>query len=364
MSAPLADRLQRAWGSRSGLALWLLPISWLVGAVVQARKGLYAAGWLPTYRAPVPVIVVGNVVAGGAGKTPVTMAVIEHLVNAGWSPGVVSRGYGRSTQGLQLAQAGNADPALVGDEPALIAERCQVPVAVAEQRSTAAAALLAQHPHVNVLVCDDGLQHLALARDIEICVWSKTGAGNGWLLPAGPLREPWPRPVDLVVFAGDAHAGDAHAGDAQACDAHAPGAAFASSAAPAFRMQRRLAQHAITASGEALALTSLANPGSAEAPALWALAGTAHPEEFFAMLRSAGLALSGTTALPDHYSFDSWKRTIDKGYRLICTEKDAIKLWPHCPDALAVRLELDLPPPFFHALDALLAALPTQAQRP
>ena len=333
----MADRLQRAWGSRSGWTLWLLPISWLYGALVKARKGLYAAGWLKTYRAPVPVIVVGNVVAGGAGKTPVTMAVIEHLVQAGWSPGVVSRGYGRSSQGLQLGQSGNADPALLGDEPALIAQRCKVPVAVAEKRSIAAAALLAQHPQLNVLVCDDGLQHLALARDIEICVWNRFGVGNGWLLPAGPLREPWPRPVDLVVFAGEAPP---------------PGAA------PAYPMHRRLADHATTANGEAIALAALANPSSTAPPELWALAGTAHPEEFFAMLRSAGLALSGTSALPDHYDFDSWKRTIDKRYRLILTEKDAVKLWRSTPDALAVRLELDLPPAFFAALDAQLGQAP------
>ena len=332
-----AERLRRAWGSRSGLALWLLPVSWLYGALVKARKWLYTAGWLKTYRAPVPVIVVGNVVAGGAGKTPVTIAVIEHLQKAGWSPGVVSRGYGRSTKGLQLVQRDKLNASLIGDEPALIARRCNVPVAVAEKRSNAAAALLAAHPEVNVVVCDDGLQHLALARDIELCVWSSAGASNGWLLPAGPLREPWPRPVDLVVYAGEAPP---------------------PSPAPSFGMRRRLAAHAITANGETIALSTLAQPDpNSASPELWAVAGTARPEEFFAMLQDKGIALAGTTALPDHFNFDSWTPNTNKRCRLIFTEKDAVKLWPRFPDALAVRLELDIDPPFFAALDSVLAQL-------
>lgn len=335
-----ADRLRRAWEHRRGLALWLWPVSWLYGALVKIRQRLYATGLLPSYRAPVPVIVVGNVVVGGAGKTPVTMAIVQHLQSVGWSPGVVSRGYGRSTKGLQLARHNQLDAATIGDEPALIAERCQVPVAVAEKRSQAAAALLLHHPQVNILVCDDGLQHLALERDIEVCVWNSAGAGNGWLLPAGPLRESWPRPVDLVLFAG-----------------HTP----PPSAAPAFRMHRRLADHATTANGDAVALASLAQPALGTSPAeLWAVAGTARPEEFFAMLRHDGIALAGTTALPDHYNFDSWSRTIDVRYRLIFTEKDAVKLWHHFPDALAVRLALDIDPTFFAALELLLA----KAQKP
>lgn len=335
-----ADRLRRAWQHRRGLALWLWPVSWLYGALVNIRRRLYAIGWLPSYRAPVPVIVVGNVVVGGAGKTPVTMAIVQHLQSVGWTPGVVSRGYGRSTKGLQLARHNQLDAATVGDEPALIAQRCQVPVAVAEKRSQAAAALLLQHPQVNILVCDDGLQHLALERDIEVCVWNSSGAGNGWLLPAGPLRESWPRPVDMVLFAG-----------------HTP----PPSAARAYRMHRRLADHATMANGDAVALERLARPAlGASQPALWAVAGTARPEEFFTMLRQAGIALAGTTALPDHYNFDSWPRTMRERYRLIFTEKDAVKLWHRFPDALAARLVLDIEPTFFAALDVLLA----KAQKP
>ena len=332
---PGADRLRRAWERRRGLALALLPVSWLYGALVKMRQLLYCSGVLPRYRAPVPVVVVGNVVAGGAGKTPVTIAILEHLQSVGWSPGVVSRGYGRAGSGLKCSHHHTLDPAIFGDEPALIAQRCQVPVAVAEKRSDAAAALLVQHPQVNILVSDDGLQHLAMQRDIEICVFNSAGVGNGWLLPAGPLREPWPRPVELVVFDGTAPP---------------------PSTAPAFRMHRRLAEHAVTAQGEAIALACLADHDASVVPtALWAVAGTARPEEFFAMLRNAGVPLAGTTALPDHYNFDSWERTVDKRYRLIFTEKDAVKLWPRFPDALAVRLELDVEPGFFAALDTLLA---------
>lgn len=337
-----AARLQRAWRSRSGLARWLLPLSWLYGALVGARRYLYDARWLKSFRPPIPVVVVGNVVVGGAGKTPVTISVIEHLQEKGWSPGLVSRGYGRNTTGLAIAQPSRPDswnPDALGDEPALIARRCGVPVAVAEQRSIAARALLEQHPQIDVLVCDDGLQHLALARDIDICVWGACGVGNGWLLPAGPLREPWPRPVDLVLYAGEVPP---------------PGPA------PAFRMWRRLASHAKTALGESMPLTTMtptATDVETRAHPSWvAIAGTAQPEEFFTMLRDLGMVLEDTLALPDHFNFDSWSPNMDKHQRLICTEKDAIKLWPRFPGALAVRLELDIAPGFFTALDARLAA--------
>lgn len=333
--------LQRAWRTRSGLARWLLPVSWAYGAVITVRRWLYTRQWLKACGLPVPVIVIGNVVVGGAGKTPVSIAVIEHLQQAGWSPGLVSRGYGRSSQGLKIAQPGEADPGDVGDEPALISLRCGVPVAVAERRSDAAKALLVRYPEVDVLVCDDGLQHLALARDIDICVWSASSVGNGWLLPAGPLREPWPRSVDLVLYAGETPP---------------PGLA------PAFGLRRRLADNAVTAQGQSIALATLVHPeGSTKSQdgiPLVAVAGTAQPEEFFAMLRALSIPLADTVALPDHFNFHSWKPNTDKRQRLIFTEKDAVKLWPRFPDALAVRLELDIAAGFFAALDEQLAALP------
>ncbi len=321
--------LQRAWQQRGPLAWLLWPLSLAMGALVRLRRWLYATRLLPSTHPGIPVIVVGNVVAGGAGKTPVVMAVVRHLQAQGWHPGVVSRGYGRSTQDCREALP-ESSAQEVGDEPLLIARHCQVPVFVARQRAEAAQALRARHPRTDILVCDDGLQHLALARDVEICVFNDQGTGNGWLLPAGPLREPWPRPVDAVVYAG----------------ANPP-----PGNAPAFAMQRKLADHAVRADGSTVPLSPL------QGQALLALAGIARPSDFFTALHQQGLAPERTEALPDHYDFESWQRPEDKHYTLICTEKDATKLWRRHPDALAVPLQVQLEPRFFDALDQQLVRL-------
>ena len=319
--------LQRAW-CRRGLLAWLLwPLSLLMGLAVALRRMLYQARVLRAQHPGVPVVVVGNVVAGGAGKTPVVMAVVRHLQAQGWHPGVVSRGYGRSTQDCRAVHA-DSPAHEVGDEPALIARQCAVPVAVAARRIDAAHLILAQHPETDVIVCDDGLQHLALARDIEICIFNDQGTGNGFLLPAGPLREPWPRPVDLVVHAGRA---------------------VADSGAPAFALQRSLADFALGADGQRIPLADL------HSQPLLAVAGIARPQDFFAMLQAEGLQLAQTQGLPDHSNFDSWNRPTDKPYTLICTEKDAVKLWQYHPDALAVPLRAAIDEGFFIAFDALLA---------
>lgn len=319
----------RAWAQRGAASVALWPLSLLYRALVGLRRRLYRIGWLRSTRLPVPVIVVGNVVAGGAGKTPVTIALVQHLQARGLRPGVVSRGYGRSSQGTRHVQTDSAARE-VGDEPALIARRCAVPVVVSERRSDAALALLERHPQVDILICDDGLQHLALARDIEICVFGAQGVGNGWLLPAGPLREPWPRSVDFVLHAGS------------------PPLA---SGALCFALRRRLADAAVAADGQRTPLTNLVGEP------LFALAGTAQPDEFFTMLRARGLQLEQVQALPDHYDFNSWTPNSDGRNRLIFTEKDAVKLWPRFPAGLAVPLELELAPGFFAALDARLAQL-------
>ena len=327
--------LQRAWRQRGALACLLWPLSLLMGLLVRLRRGLYAARIFPSGHPGVPVIVVGNVVAGGAGKTPVVMAVVRHLQARGWRPGVVSRGYGRSSTDCR-AVLPDSPPSAAGDEPLLIARQCKVPVFVASQRLEAAQALRQSHPDIDIIVCDDGLQHLALARNIEVCVFNTDGVGNGWLLPAGPLREPWPRPVDLVVHAGTAPKGGR---------------------APCFAMQRSLAPTAVRADGSQVPLHQL------QAQPLLALAGIARPRDFFALLQQSGLEPQRTLALPDHYDYDSWQRPSDKPYTLICTEKDAAKLWRLHPDALAVPLRLEIAPGFFEALDAKLAALGSLSSR-
>lgn len=328
--------LQKIWRSRSAAAWALWPLSVPYRALVALRRMLYRAGLLASAHPGPPVVVVGNVVAGGGGKTPVVMAVVRHLQSRGMRPGVISRGYGRRTADCREVFAESA-PADVGDEPALIARSLAgagtpVPVFVGRRRVEAARALLAAHPHTNVLVCDDGLQHLALRRDVEICVFSEQGIGNGFVLPAGPLREPWPRPVDLVLYAGDAP----------------PPLPDGGATRNAFRLRRRLAEHALRSDGNLVPLVHL------RGQPLHAVAAVARPDDFFAMLRAQGLALEHTEALPDHYNFDSYRRNTNKRYRLICTEKDAVKLWRRHPEALTVPLVLDIEPGFFTALDERL----------
>jgi len=325
--SPSASRLQRAWLRRGPLACLLWPLSLLYAALFAVRGWLYRLGWLRTERVPVPVIVVGNVIAGGAGKTPVVMAVVQHLQARGMTVGVVSRGYGRRTDDCREV-LGDSDPQDVGDEPALIHHATKAPVFVARKRIDAARALLASHPATQVVVSDDGLQHLALGRDIEICVFDDRGIGNGWRLPAGPLREAWPRPCDLVLHSG---ARPAFAGG--------------------YTATRALAYDALTGGGQRVPLATLAGRP------LVALAAIARPEAFFDMLRARGLMLAETIALPDHFDFGSWQRPAATGRTIVCTEKDAVKVWRKAPDALAVPLHFAPSPEFFTALDAKLSSL-------
>jgi len=318
----------RALWRRRGLGAWLLwPVSLLYGALQgwnarRMRQGQQSVG--------LPVIVVGNVIAGGAGKTPVTQAVVAHLKARGWRPGIVSRGYGRQTADCREALP-DSPASAVGDEPALLSRSTGVPVFVAARRLEAARALRRQYPQVDVIVSDDGLQHLALARDVELCVFNDEGLGNGFLLPAGPLREPWPRPVTATLYAGR--------------PPEPPGQA------PAFALQRQLAALARNSRGESRPLADFAGL------TVEAVAAVARPESFFAMLAARGIAPAATQALPDHYDFESFSRNLGKDNPLICTEKDAVKLWHNHPEAWAVPLELQLPPAFWELLDAKLAAV-------
>ena len=294
--------LTHAWTRRGLLALTLWPVALLFGALAALRRQCYQVGLFKARRVPARVIVVGNVVAGG------------------------SRGYGRSARdGREVLIESLISE--VGDEPALIRHATLAPVFVAARRFEAAQSLLARYPDTQVIVCDDGLQHLGLQRDLEVCVFDDRGTGNGFLLPAGPLREPWPRAVDLVLHTG------------------------AHPAFEGFTAQRALADFAVRADGSRIALADLARSG---ARPLLALAAIAKPDDFFAMLRAQGLILERTLALPDHFGFEDWPGHEFAGYTLICTEKDAVKLWPQCPDALAVPLIFTPEPAFLARFDALL----------
>ena len=329
--------LARAWRERGLVACLLWPVSFFYGLVSGLHRWLYSAGILKMKRCAVPVLVVGNVVAGGAGKTPLVIALAKHLQQQGLQPGVVSRGYGR--QGQNCLEVLQETPVLEsGDEPALILSAIKradfsAPVFVANRRIDAVHALLEKYPATQVIISDDGLQHHSLARDIEITVFDDRGIANGWLLPAGPLRENWP--------SGRKHGLVLHTGQAPAFGG--------------FISTRRLADHALAADGSKVLLEDL-KPQS-----LIALAGIANPDAFFDMLKARGLALAGKISLPDHFDFSQYTLPVQAGATVLCTEKDAVKLFKLPKSAafrlLAVPLEFAPEPAFLSAVDDLLAPL-------
>jgi tetraacyldisaccharide 4'-kinase len=298
------QRLQQAWLSRGVLACALLPLSLLYGALTLLRRGLYRVGWLRRHSVEAPVIVVGNLVAGGAGKTPTVIAIVAALRRHGFTPGIVSRGYGAQVEGL-VDVTDDLSAARCGDEPLLIHLRSGAPVVVGRDRVAAALHLLRRHPTTDVVVSDDGLQHLALVRDVQVLVFDERGAGNGWLLPAGPLREPMPSEVparSLVLY------------NAAARSTPLPGALARRSLAGAVPLldwwQGKPA--------DAATLESL------RGRPLLAAAGLAQPQRFFEMLRERGLTITALP-LPDHHDYARvpWP---PHAADVIVTEKDAIKL--------------------------------------
>ena len=346
----------QAWAQhKSWPARLLWPVAQVYAALSALRRAGYTTGWLTTERLPVPVVVVGNVVAGGAGKTPTVIALVHHLQRQGWRPGVVSRGHGRTSDALvqvqvQVQVSSTTTPAEAGDEPLLIHRATGAPVCVGRRRADAARALLAQHPDVDVIVCDDGLQHLSLGRDLSIAVFDERGVGNGWPLPAGLLREPWPP-----------QAGGRHRPDLLLVQGRegTPAIELATGGIPRFDAQRRLADAVHNLAGEKRPLAALRDQP------LTALAGIARPGAFFSMLRARGLTVGQEAPLPDHADAAAYRDLLSHvSGPLICTEKDAVKLAAllagETPDLhkriWVAPLELRPEPGFFAAVDMALAA--------
>jgi tetraacyldisaccharide 4'-kinase len=302
--------LAHQWQHGGWLSTLLRPLSGLTAWAVARKRKRYLDGTRKAYRAPVPVVVIGNVYVGGTGKTPMVIATVEGLRARGYTPGVVSRGYGVEVGPQARVGTGALEAARYGDEPALIARATGAPVAVHPKRALAAQALLQAHPDVDVIVSDDGLQHLALARDIEIVVQDERGVGNGRLLPAGPLREPASRlrEVDAVVTNAGTPGGP-------------PQAASGAGGRP--RQARMWLEPGEARQIEGGATRPLA--AFAGQPRVAAAAGIGNPERFFATLRAAGIAPETTLALPDHHDYaESPFRTLAADAILV-TSKDAIK---------------------------------------
>lgn len=296
--------LTRAWTRRGPLAWMLWPASLLFGMLVAARRCLYRIGWLKTIRLPVPVVVVGNVFIGGTGKTPLTIWLVQALRQAGYVPGVISRGHGARNDAPRSVVSDSA-PQCVGDEPVLIARRAQCPVMVGRNRVAAAHALLAAHPQVNLILSDDGLQHYALDRDVEIILFDARGSGNGWMLPAGPLREPASRRADFIVV---------NAEQIPLSMRHA---------AIGMRLSGDVAERLADRS-QRVALSVLPAVHGVGTPRIAAAAGIGNPARFFTMLRRAGLVFEAVP-LPDHYDFSDNPFSAVAADIILITEKDAVK---------------------------------------
>jgi len=306
----LETTITRAWLRRGPLACALYPVSLLFRALTALRRLLYRAGVLRSAGLPVPVVVVGNIFIGGTGKTPLTIWLVQQLQAAGLTPGVISRGHGATRGGKDSAPrpvTALSTPAEVGDEPVLIATRAGCPVVVGRDRVEAGRALLAAHPQVDVIVTDDGLQHYALRRDVEIVLFDGRGTGNGWTLPAGPLREPPSRRRDVTVV--------------NTPELTPQLGRRTANGGPVFQMTlqgdvaERLANRHERVSLAALA----ARPGK-----FAAAAGIGNPARFFGMLAAAGLRCT-ELALPDHHDFlDNPFGALDADV-ILMTEKDAVK---------------------------------------
>lgn len=289
--------IARIWSGESPLWRLLLPLSWLYGLVSGGIRLCYTLGLKRAWRAPVPVVVVGNLTAGGNGKTPVVIWLVEQLQQRGIRVGVVSRGYGGKAQAYPLLLTTETTTAEAGDEPVLIFQRTGVPVAVSPVRADAVKAILARHD-VQIIVTDDGLQHYRLARDVEIVVIDgERRFGNGWWLPAGPMRERAGRlkSVDATIVNG----GTPLPGEIPMC----------------------------LEPGPAVNLRTGERRNVAQLPNIVAMAGIGHPPRFFATLEACGARPQKCIALADHQSLTYSDVSVLSGedQTLVMTEKDAVK---------------------------------------
>jgi tetraacyldisaccharide 4'-kinase len=326
----LEAHLQRRWYGRPGWLWLLLPLEILYRGIVALRRGLYRFGLLPAWRAPVPVVVVGNIAVGGTGKTPIVIALCEALRKAGFTPGVISRGYGAQPPETPFLVTPSSSVRESGDEPLLIARRTGCPVAIAPRRAHAARLLLEQ-ARCDILIADDGLQHYALARDVEwVVIDGSRGIGNGHCLPVGPLREPQSRLHAVSAILVNCTA-------ASACDVMMT--AGSGSARHDFELHASTLVHLATGS-EVDAVE-----WCTEHARVHAVAGIGNPQRFFATLRGLGCE-PVEHAFADHHPYAAADLRFAEALPVVMTEKDAVK----CA-AFAGSADLDL---WFLRVDARL----------
>ncbi|MFM1870064.1 MAG: hypothetical protein RLY99_808 [Pseudomonadota bacterium] len=309
------------WEKKGVKALALWPISKLFGVVSSIRRFLYDLGIINSSALPVPIVIVGNIRVGGTGKTPTVLAIAKTLHNQGFHPGIISRGYKGSNQ--EAAEVTTSSlPSIFGDEPCYMARQLQnlnIPIFVHPDRVSAGQKLLQQYPHVNVIICDDGLQHYKLKRwparegghDLELIIRDARGEGNQFLLPAGPLRESAERPRDFTFNLGLKESTGPYFQDAPCFDLDIK-------IGNIYQLKEPQHQMSLTA------VRDLFDEGTPTKQQLLAAAGLGNPKKFFQLLTDNGLDFN-ELPLPDHYDFLS-NPFIDKTEKVILiTEKDAVK---------------------------------------
>ena len=322
----IAQRLPRWWYQRKLAAalIPLLPLSLVFSVLVALRRLLYRSGLLSSRALPVPVIVVGNLTVGGSGKTPLVLWLVKQLCAQGWRPGIISRGYGAELDGVCEVDSNSAS-AGVGDEPLLLARRSAVPVFVGRDRLAAGESLLAAHPECNVIVSDDGLQHYRLQRRIEIAVFDGRVAGNRWMLPAGPLREPLKRLSDVSAVIWNSLP-------------DVPDAAQGALSHPA-QFAMRLEATGFVSLNDAERFCSAEDLRGRR---VYAIAGIGDPSRFFNQLTAMGLTFDAH-AFPDHHAYCADDLSFASDGVLLMTEKDAVKCAAlHLPDAWVLPVEAQL----------------------
>lgn len=363
--ARLEAFLLREWQRVSGWQLFLQPVSWVFQLLVWVRRKAFASGILRSRRPDRPVIVIGNISVGGTGKTPLVLALVSFFQSRAKTPGILTRGYMPSSNPQVpaagsvihvITQATPADNPALPDEAVLLGECSSAPVFAGANRLAVAATLLQRYPSTDVLICDDGLQHYALQRDIEIAVVDASrGFGNGFCLPAGPLREPITRLacVDCIVLNGASNDGQFQAKTPEEAGRMESLALQLSAInVPVFEMTYADARMRQLGVGQANApyLSPTAFCDLHQGKRIVAIAGIGNPQRFFTQLASLGVVLAGKLAFPDHHPFEiSDLRSIDADI-ILMTEKDAVKcrmfaaldkrLW-------SMRIDAKLPEAFF-----------------
>jgi tetraacyldisaccharide 4'-kinase len=355
MRAQLESFFLAEWQSPSLWQIVLRPLSWLFGAIAALRRALFRAGVFRTVNVGVPVIVVGNISAGGTGKTPLVIALVEMLTREGYKVGVITRGYAPSRVAARtLAPVAHIvtqqKTVTASDEAMMMSQRLRAPVFANRSRVEAARALLKRYPETDVIVSDDGLQHYALARDMEIAVIDGArGVGNGALLPAGPLREAPARlhAVDAIVVNGTPHAG------LRADEFGKPVYTMSLGA------ERFIALKKAATSEEGLDVAAFL--AQVRGKHVHAMAGIGNPPRFFAHLERLGIGCAATHAFPDHHPFLPRDFAWPDADMIVMTEKDAVKCRAFADERLwFMRVDALLPPAF---ADDVLQKLRTVCKR-